>query len=284
MSEPIDTGISLKMDYDPLLDELEVTVEVDVAEPTTTVELQDGLIAVFGSDGSLVRMHAVQAGFARSHSWRTCLSHLIGTSATRRLDQASQALLPLSSRLELADEEAAITRQHWARAVDEVQEDLREIGELLEHEAAHYLGISGAAVQEISAVEWLRAWRERAAQVLGEAVERVLTYKVSFLPAGIRAVTGNTENLPVNLDPHFADRAGVDPRGELRLIENGVKVVFNPTSTSTTLAVAYANSSADDPQPLRATKANPYEVEAELPPALLRSGEDVLELVFFTLT
>jgi hypothetical protein len=113
MSEPIDTGISLKMDYDPLLDELEVTVEAGVTEPTTTVELQDGLIAVFGSDGSLVRMQAVQAGFARSQSWRTGLSHLIGTSAARRLDQASHVLQPLSSRLELADEEAAITRQHW---------------------------------------------------------------------------------------------------------------------------------------------------------------------------
>jgi len=117
----------------------------------------------------------------------------------------------------------------------------------------------------------------------------VLTYQVSFLPVPVPVRDGTSrpeiagvESFPLELDADFAHRAGVDPRGELRPVENGVKVVFNPTSTSPMLAVAYANASADELRPLQETEAGAYEVEAELPLVPLRPGEEV-ELVFFTL-
>jgi hypothetical protein len=284
MSEQGTDSISLKVEYDPLLDVLDVTVRDAISDPVSASEVQDGVVAVFDTGGSLAQLHITQASFGRSPEWRAGLATLMGQTAERRFDAASRACLPLQSTMSLSGEEAAQTRAYWADAFQATRDDseylLTLIAETTVQESEPVKASSHGEVisaKQAALAGWMRDARQRVATLWDTAAEVIADHRPVPALGPIRGPV----NAIIELDRRFALRAGVYPEGEITILTDGIEIEFNRIeSHDLTLAVTWEGAQDD----VVSFASHEFRALAQLPaPARgLARTDFVLDLVFFT--
>jgi len=284
-------SISLRVEYDPLLDELDVTVTDVISDPATAAEVQDGVVAVFDLDGSLARLHVSQASFGRSPEWRVGLANLIGPTAEHQLEAASRACLPLQSTWSVAGEEAVKARIRWAAAFKAVGDESEYLLELIAETSEQ--GSEPARTSSFREIltakgavtaSWMRETRQRIADLWGTAAEAITDYRPVPALGPVRGAVGGAgavRSEKFELDSDFARRAGVYPAGGITMVAEGIEIELTRIeSHDVTLAVTWKGAQGN----VALFAGHEYRAVAQLPAeARELAGTDlVLGLVFFT--